>query len=288
MALSETDVVLKKRKTLALALLSLVITLLWAAGLAAQSSFPVRIERWLEVRQVSGQVFTIRGRQQRTARIGQRLQSVGDGLRTRRNSEAILALDTTVGFIQVSENTDLEITELRASPRGGRITELTVNRGQARVQTRPFTNPDTRLELRTPAGISGVRGTVFGVSIHPDGRTGVATEEGTVESSAQGISVNVEAGFQTLIVPGEAPQPPTPLRDDPSLNIQTLRQLDQSRVEIEGQIDPVNLLILDNEAQQIEESGEFRLVLDLPSDRRIFLSVLTPLGRQQAYELVVP
>ena len=288
MALSETDVVLKKRKTLALALLSLVITLLWAAGLTAQSSFPVRIERWLEVRQVSGQVFTIRGGQQRTARIGQRLQSVGDGLRTRRNSEAILALDTTVGFIQVSENTDLEITELRASPRGGRITELTVNRGQARVQTRPFTNPDTRLELRTPAGISGVRGTVFGVSIHPDGRTGVATEEGTVESSAQGISVNVEAGFQTLIVPGEAPQPPTPLRDDPSLNIQTLRQLDQSRVEIEGQIDPVNLLILDNEAQQIEESGEFRLVLDLPSDRRIFLSVLTPLGRQQAYELVVP
>lgn len=248
----------------------------------------MRVDRWLEVRRLSGQVFLLQGNQQQTARIGQRLQSIGDGVRTRSNSEVTLAIDSTVGFVQVSENTDLQITELRGTARGGRVTELTVNRGQARVQTRPFTNPDTRLDLRTPAGISGVRGTVFGVTIQPNGRTGVATEEGTVVSEAQGVAVDVNAGFQTLIVPGEAPQQPMPLRDDPSLDLQVLREIDEAKVEIEGQIDPVNLLIFDGETQQVEESGAFRLVFDLPDNRRILLSVRTPLGTEQVYELVSP
>ncbi|MEO0534082.1 MAG: FecR domain-containing protein [Cyanobacteria bacterium P01_A01_bin.123] len=277
-----------KRRIFAIALLTFLITSVWASGLGAQSSFPVRVDRWLEVRRLSGQVFLLQGNQQQTARIGQRLQSIGDGVRTRSNSEVTLAIDSTVGFVQVSENTDLQITELRGTARGGRVTELTVNRGQARVQTRPFTNPDTRLDLRTPAGISGVRGTVFGVTIQPNGRTGVATEEGTVVSEAQGVAVDVNAGFQTLIVPGEAPQQPMPLRDDPSLDLQVLREIDEAKVEIEGQIDPVNLLIFDGETQQVEESGAFRLVFDLPDNRRILLSVRTPLGTEQVYELVSP
>ncbi|MEM6424409.1 MAG: FecR domain-containing protein [Cyanobacteria bacterium P01_H01_bin.119] len=277
-----------KRRFYLLTALGALATAIWGDRAQAQDAITVRANRWLEVRQLSGQTFTVAGGQRQSGRIGQRLQRAGDGISTRRNASAILAIDTTVGFIQVSENTDLEIVRMRSTARGGRITELIVRRGQARVQTRPFTNPDTRLDLRTPAGVSGVRGTVFGISVHPDGRTGVATEEGQVISAAEGTAVEVDAGLQTLIFPGEAPLPPTPLRDDPQLNLQMLRAIDNQQVEIIGRTDPVNLLIFEGEAQVLERSGDFRLTVPLPSDRNIQLTVLTPLGTEQVYRLRVP
>uniref|UniRef100_A0ACD5H295 FecR domain-containing protein n=1 Tax=Desertifilum tharense IPPAS B-1220 TaxID=1781255 RepID=A0ACD5H295_9CYAN len=51
--------------------------------------------------------------------------------------------------------------------------------GQARFRVRRFNHPGSSLEIETPAGSSAVRGTEFGVSVHPDGKTGIATREGT-------------------------------------------------------------------------------------------------------------
>ncbi|MFE4108085.1 FecR family protein [Almyronema epifaneia] len=263
------------------------ITCSASTSIIAQT-LPVRVNRWLELRQTSGSVVYVRGSRTQPARTGFRLQAVGDGLRTGARARATLALDTQIGFVQVSENTDLQITELRTTRNGGRVTEITVNRGQARLQARPFTVPDTELNIRTPAGVSGVRGTIFGVSVQPGGRTGVATEEGNVETSAQGQSVNVPAGFQSMIVPGEPPTPPMPLTNDPSLNLSILRAVDDTTVEIIGRVDPLNLLLIEDAVQTLDRSGEFNLRLPLPADRRIQALVTTPLGQQQAYELVVP
>ncbi|MEM9161552.1 MAG: FecR domain-containing protein [Cyanobacteria bacterium P01_F01_bin.4] len=251
----------------------------------------VRVNRWLEFRTLSGSVqYASNGRTQR-ARVGARINAVGDSIRTGRRSSARLAVDTGIGFVTVAENTNLRISRLRTTPSGGRVTELDILQGQARLQVRPFTNRDSRLNIRTPAGVSGVRGTEFGVSVQASGSTGVATLEGAVVSSAEGVSVDVPANFQTLIVPGEPPLPPEPLRDDPRLDIEVLQTTNRDGVqivELVGSTDPVNLFQINGEGQSVSKEGRFDLEISFPDDQQVLATVTTPLGTEQVYELVVP
>lgn len=251
----------------------------------------VRVNRWLEVRQFNGQVtMQFRSGALQPARIGSRLQSVGDMLSTEANSNSILSVDTAVGFIDVAESTSIAVQELRVAADGGRVTRLAVTRGQARLRVRPFTHNSSELEIETPAGWSAVRGTEFGVSVHPDGKTGLATLEGAVVTSGQGELVDVDAGFQTLIVPGEAPLPPVPIEGtgDTRLRLRLLTALNDEIAQIIGYVDPVNLLIVNDEIQQINSDGLFELQLPIPANRLIRAKVITPLGSQQTYDLAVP
>ncbi|MBD2099427.1 FecR domain-containing protein [Leptolyngbya sp. FACHB-261] len=248
----------------------------------------VRVNRWLEVRQAVGNVTYRRAQATQRAGVGTRLQAVGDVLETGNQSSATLAVDTGIGSIDVSERTRLQVQQLTALASGGRITRLQVTTGQARLRLRPFTNPNSRLEVLTPAGLSGVRGTVFGVSVQPSGKTGVATLEGSVVAAAQGQSVPVTAGFQSSIVPGEPPSPPVPLRNDTRLALQLLTAEAPQTAHIIGQVDPVNLLTVADVPQDVDQNGRFEVRLPLPADRRVRAVVTTPLGKQQVYELAVP
>lgn len=266
-----------------------LITVLTAVTASARP-LKVRVNRWLELRRLSGTVNFLQSGQWRQAQVGQRLESVGDGLRTGPGSLARLAVDTQVGFVSVSQNTTLSITELYTTPRGGKVTQLEVSRGgQARIFVRQFTNPDSRLEIRTPAGVNGVRGTDFGMTTQPSGRSSLATEEGSVVSGAQGLSVPVDAGFQNFTIPGEPPSEPVPLTDDPGLNLFRIERQSREGISIvvlEGSTDPVNLLVVEDETQEVDPEGNFALELPLREDRRIEMTVTTPLGKMQPYEVV--
>lgn len=257
----------------------------------------VRVDRWLEVRNVSGTVDIWQNNQWRQAQSGQRLSSVGHGMRTGAGSLARLAVDTQVGFIGLSENTAIAITRMETTASGGKITNLEISRGQARVFVRPFTNPESQLEIRTPAGVNGVRGTEFGVAIQPSGRSSLVVEEGRVDSSAQGQSVPVNEGFQNFTVPGEPPSEPMPITEEPNLNIQRLerqRRAGEVTVLLEGSTFVVNALVIEGTTQEIivdednTQIGRFAVELPLPADRRIEVTVTTPLGKTQIYDVVVP
>lgn len=278
---------MRLRPTSAIAALGFALALVLSISQVAANSLPVRVDRWLEVRQVSGLVSYQRGSTSQPARVGTRLQAVGDSLLTGDRSDARLAVDTGVGFVQVSEKTILRVQRLESVADGGRITYLEVPQGQVRLQVRSFTNPSSELEIRTPANVSGVRGTDFGVSVQPDGKTGVATLEGGVQVAAEGEAVAVTGGFQNLTVPGEPPQPPVPLTEDTRLDLQQLTATNRT-VRILGQVEPVNLLLVEDELQTLERDGSFEIQVPLPVDRRIAAVVITPLGKRQAYELVVP
>ncbi len=269
-----------------LALLAGVIII---SGISLETSarpLSVRLERWLELRNISGTVDARQGGQWRPAQTGQRLEVIGDGIRTGAGSLARLVVDTDVGFVGVSENTILSIIDFYITQRGGRVTKLDVSRGQARVFVRPFTNPDSHLEIRTPAGVNGVRGTDFGISIQPSGRSSLVVLEGGVASEAQGVSVPVNAGFQNYTIPGEPPSEPVPITEDPSLNILRLERRG-STIIIEGSTSTVNLLVIDDETQEVDPDGNFVLELSAPGNQ-IDATVVTPLGTTQVYELVVP
>ena len=246
-----------------------------------------RFKRWIDVQSVSGNVTLINRNGRESARVGQRLQSVGDGIATGAQSSATLNLDSGIGTLQVSENSQFTIQEIQNND-GGAQTKLNVSRGQVRLKLRTFTNPSSRLEIFTPAGVTGVRGTDFGVSILPSGKTGVATLRGKVAAAAQGKTVEIDRGFQSSITPGSAPLPPVQLRDNPSLDIQVFSKEDNGQVHIVAQTDDINLISIGEKVIEPNAQGIVDFRLSIGGDRSVQLLVTTPLGKQQNYQILVP
>jgi hypothetical protein len=268
--------------------LLLLVALLSIGTDSIAKPLQVRLNRRLEVVSYTGKATYKLREATGPVRVGLRLEDVGDTIKTGDQSSAVLAVDTGVGFVNLSENTTLQVQQLQATPDGGRITRLQVTGGQARLEVRPFTNPNSRFEIETPAGLSGVRGTQFGVSVKPNGKTSVATLEGSVVEEAQGQAVAVDAGFRTLVIPGEPPSQPIPLREEAELEIRVLAAMEGDRARIRGLIDPFNLLIVASALQNVERTGEFDITVPLPKQRKIQAVVVTPLGQRQTYELLVP
>jgi hypothetical protein len=265
-----------------------IIGVLTITQVLAQDKLQVRVNRYLEVRSISGNALYQNRYQSQPARIGTKLVNVGDSLSVGNDSSTTLALDTGIGFIQVAENTKLQIRKLQTTQKGGKITHLQVTGGQVKLKLRSFTHDDSSLQIETPAGITGVRGTEFGVVVQPGGKTGVATLTGSVATSAQGKTVYVNKGFQSMVIPGKPPSPPIPLRNDPSLDVRFLAVVANQKVRIVGKIDPVNLVILGNQPLTTDNNGRFDILVSLPDNSRIPLTVTTPLGKIQDYELAVP
>lgn len=269
--------------------LALIATLLFASFTAptAAETVTVRVNRWLAIRQLSGDVTYLRGATSRRARVGDRLQRVGDGLSTGMESSASLEVDTRIGTVEVGESTKLQVQSLEVTETDGHITRLRVDQGRVRLQIRQFTNPDSRLEIDTRAGISGVRGTEFGVNVFPDGKMGVATLEGSVLTSAQAQDVEVPAGFQNITIPGEPPSPPVPFTNEPRLDYQIERIIRRGirRIQFTGQVDPTSSVLIQGQPQPIDRDGRFNLFFPAPSRLRRTVTVITPLGQEQTYEL---
>ncbi|MEM8503869.1 MAG: FecR domain-containing protein [Cyanobacteria bacterium P01_D01_bin.1] len=266
-----------------------VLGLILALSPAYGQLLRVEGSRWLGITQVFGNVEIVPfGDSSQRAKVGDRLDQVGDWLTTGSDSSTQLAVDLGIGNISVAEKTRMQVRTLSITQNGGYVTELFLAQGQARLRARPFSNPDSTLEIYTPAGVSGVRGTEFGVSVQPDGKTGVATLAGSVTLSAQNQTVVIRENQQSAVSPGEPPTPPEPLRDDPTLFITVLRRIRGGLVQIRGSTDPINLLEVSEELRSLDDDGQFDLAVELPRDRRIQAQVTTPLGTKQAYELAVP
>jgi hypothetical protein len=239
------------------------------------------------VQQIQGEVTVLRSQGSAPAAQGDQLSAVGDGLRTGDRSTAVLELDTDVGFLDVSEGTELRIRRLEMAADGGRITHLALPQGQGRTRLRRFTHQGSEFKIETPAGMTGVRGTEFGVSVQEDGKTSIATLTGAVDTTAAGTTVAVPAGFQNLMQPGEPPTEPVPLRDDPGLQYerQFFFEKNTRYVTLMGQVDPVNTVFVDGAPQPVDRQGEFRLTRLATSRLRVEVVVLTPLGRQELHEI---
>jgi hypothetical protein len=254
----------------------------------AQSSLRVRVDRWLELQQFAGTVKMQRLAKSQPAKRGDRLQNPGDGLSTAKNSDATLLVDTGIGVINVSESTDLEVQGLEMAPDNGRITRLKVTRGQVRLKVRPFTHRGSQLEIQSPASLSGVRGTDFGLTIQPNGKTGLAVSEGSVTSSAQGQTIAVPQGFQNFTFPGEPPAPPVPLTNSTQLRHRFEPTITNGvrRVRLIGRVDPVNSVLVDDVPQTTDRNGQFTTPLrSLPSFLKVRVTVTTPLGKTEVYDL---
>ncbi|MBW4521809.1 MAG: FecR domain-containing protein [Scytolyngbya sp. HA4215-MV1] len=277
---------MKLRDLLTGILIGLILSLSLKQSMA-QQSVQVRVERWISLEKMTGTVIYQRGNTSRPAKIGDRLIEIGDGISTGNNASATLVIDSSIGSITVFENTKLRLQALEYAADNGRITQLQVDTGQVRLKLRPFTHRGSILEINTPAGLSGVRGTDFGLSVQPNGKTGLAVSEGRVVTAAQSRQVPVNAGFQNFTVPNEAPSEPVPLADNPYLEykFQHFIQAGVRKVRLIGQTDPVNRVVVQGIPQNTDREGRFQSeLLSLPNRLKLRVIVTTPLGKQGVYE----
>ena len=242
--------------------------------------------RSLEVERLRGTVVR-QGGNSTAIRVGDRLSNVGEGLLTGSRSNAILAIDSGIGTVNISENTDFQIRNLAITENGGRVTLLNVARGQVRLNVRPFTNPQSRLEIETPSGIAGVRGTEFGIGVSDDGRTSVATVNGAVAVSAQGETVLVEDGYGSIIVPGEAPSEPILFSDELDLNVEPIFRDRDGNINVKGQVNPLNYVWINNQIASSDINGNFELSLNDPYINFIKIKVKSPLGDEIEKSFIV-
>ena len=241
--------------------------------------------RWLEIRRLGGTVQLLPS--QRPAQVGDRLEKVGQGLRTGKESYSILKIDHNIGTVNVAADTNLQLKELSVTPNQGRITILSVTKGLARLKIRSFTNPESRLEIETPAGITGVRGTEFSVGVNHQGQTVLATQEGQVAASAQGKTVLIEPGFATRIVPGEPPEDPRQVNHDLSLQGLRVFRTSLGTVLVKGRVEPFNLVTVNGEPATVDRSGNFQKELPVPLSLQLTIQVQNLLDQKANYPLLI-
>ncbi|MBE9031931.1 FecR domain-containing protein [filamentous cyanobacterium LEGE 11480] len=254
----------------------------------AQRPIRVRVKRELTLKNLSGNVnFKPRQQDWRRARPNEKITAVGEQVKTGKRSTVSLMMDVGIGSIQVAPTTLIQLRGISINPDQSRISLFYMPYGSARLKLRRFTNPNTRFELNTPAGVSGVRGTEFGIAVQPSGKTSVAVLDGRVNTSAQGEDVDVDAGFQNFTIPGEPPSPPVPLNNDTSLSYQLEKRIVRQvrRLTWVGQVDPVNIVSVNGEVVDTDREGKFRYPIQLRSFPKLSVLVQTPLGKEKNYDL---
>ncbi|MEG3846270.1 FecR domain-containing protein [Microcoleus sp. herbarium19] len=237
--------------------------------------------RWVEVRQIRGTV-TYQGR---PAKVGDRLTTAGQQISTGKQSSAVLAVDTGIATISLAELTTVRVTGLSVAGRGGRVTLLSVPAGLARVSARRLTNPNSRLEISSPAGVVGVRGTEFAVGVGPEGKAATALFEGTVEASAQGRTVKIEKGYASVTFPGNPPSPPQAFKENMKYELISLSVISPGKVRCVCTVDPLNLVYLNGQPLKMDRTGKIDEVVSKPANSDYWLVVRSPVGNEVSYEL---
>jgi hypothetical protein len=255
----------------------------------AQQDIQIRAGQWLKVEEVTGNV-TFRNfynYDNRPARVGDFLQVASDEISTGANSSAVLTVDTAVGSLYVAENTTIQIRSFKIADDNGRITNLFVPRGKVRLQIRKFTHRGSQINIQTPAGISGVRGTQYIAIVKPNGDMLITTLEGSVATTAQDQTEIVNGGFQNITVVGEPPSTPIPFTDDASLRYIIDRQVSglSRSIVVSGYTSPSNTVKVDELEQSLDGNGEFSLKFPATSSLKVKVTVETPTGKIQVYEI---
>ncbi|MCT7951215.1 hypothetical protein NG798_15555 [Ancylothrix sp. C2] len=244
-------------------------------------------DRSIQIRQITGNV-SVGGK---PAKVGEQLRE-GEKIITDSNSSATLVVEDGIATLQLSESTQMQVQNLDTTTNNGKVTRVFASRGQVTAFTRKLINPESRFEIafrgddeETEGGIAGSRGTVYGVAVGPNGKTGISTKEGEVAVTAEEKTVLLGAGTSSLVFPGKPPTLPRTTSENILLKVKLLSPSANQKVRVQAEVDPLNLVFLNGQAVEIGSDGKFDTVIALSNNRSLSIVVRTPLGQQQVYEL---
>ncbi len=283
-------------------------------SLITQATSTLRIE---EIRGAG--MATINGR---PVSVGSTLE-IGEELVTGENTTVRFQISGRGGSIEVAEFSrlvvgnlasgaiDLEIIKGRATFALPSLSEtnsaglesfLTAATGMKTLEISDFSqiNPDDHpaiaqnssrgnynFRVRTPTGVTGVRGTAFGVDVGPNGKTGICGVSGTVVAAAQNQEQSVNGGQYVVISPNSPPTLVEPTPPDAKLKVLVHQTRGGNRVRVFGQVDRPDLVYINGQAIETDPDGKFAVILDRPTSRLLRFVVRGPAVRERVYEIPV-
>ncbi len=109
----------------------------------------------------------------------------GDKMRTGEASTATLTLDEG-SHIDLSANTEFAVQILAKDSKTEQLQSiLAIMKGKMKAQVTPLKNGSS-FEVETPVMVAAVRGTLFTITVNPDGSVDVVTDDGDVELIRKG------------------------------------------------------------------------------------------------------
>jgi len=109
---------------------------------------------------------------------------------------------------RLGPNSEVSIDALDAQKSGPRVVALTQWVGESDHDVATSSDAGSRYEVNTPSGTGKAKGTVFHVFVSTTLLVRFDVDEGAVEVTSLNVTVVVVAGQSTIIVAGQAPQPP--------------------------------------------------------------------------------
>ncbi|MEW5945610.1 MAG: FecR domain-containing protein, partial [bacterium] len=117
--------------------------------------------------------------------------------------------------LKLTAFTNFTVNNIDVDPRTKTVnSDMGLMIGKLKGRAEKLQNPSSSFEISTPTAVAGVRGTVFDMENAADNTTAVTTYTGSVDVTAQGQTVNVPAGTQVTVNPGETPGTPTEVTED--------------------------------------------------------------------------
>lgn len=147
----------------------------------------------------------------RPAEDGETLE-VRDIVRTGPDSRALITFFEG-STLEMEPETEVTMQKLEGEEEGGFFTRIGQSLGVTWHRVVEFTDPGSRYEVETPATNASVRGTLFEVIVAEDGTTIVKSYEDMIVLTAEGAEVEVFAGTQSEVRPGEPADDPEPISD---------------------------------------------------------------------------
>jgi hypothetical protein len=113
--------------------------------------------------------------------------------------------------IELQENTRIQVLEINSS-NGIQAIAISVSQemGQTISRVVKLSVSASRYEVVTPAAAAAVRDSTMLVEVAADGTTSVGNIEGHITVTAQGIELDIPEGRHSIVIPGSAPESPTP------------------------------------------------------------------------------
>ncbi len=173
-----------------------------------------------EVLSLEGEVSIVRAGESDPVLLSEVDQlQIGDVVTTGRQSS--LALRFADGSrLMLGPETRVSMDTLSAFGEAGMVdTRVRVQYGRVESEVEPLQGTGARFQITTPAAVTMVRGTGFRVGVESvSGLTRNEVMKGRVAVDGGGESLDVDAGFGTMIEPGKPPLKPRPLLTPPDIS----------------------------------------------------------------------
>ncbi len=193
--------------------------------------------------------------------------SIGD------NTSVEVSHNTALGFIEISD----AVSRIRLSD--GRVAASSEGR-------------KVRIEVKNSDAVAETSDGAFAVLTEGEGNVTVASSRGDVALSAQGETVNVEAGTQSQVQPNSAPSKPTEIPG--SLFLKVRRPHADARLEsamVAGTATPGSIINIGGDKIPVGSDGHFQTRVELGvGSRDIRVTVVDATGRKetQAVRVITP